>query len=677
MNSGAGDNDELGLSRAAQFTEIYRDLLEKEIFDEVHGAMTQEVGHLFILSGVSAQFCEHVFPRLVRRPADLAILPDFSIPMGRRVVCHDDWVSSESLSRDDALSTMLAGNNMVYVIDLEEKLPSWMPDKATKVIRPQFDPFALAVAALRRFYAKVGAEIRLLDMSRRETSNLDALFDGAALRGTATVSVNLPTVLAPEVFFLFRDCARRGLFSAPVLALCARWRRNPAWSPSQPIKDDGTIPSLADFPGLGTVRTRIASILSRHAAGLGDRSGILLHGPTGTGKTMLARTIAFETRRHLIAASAGTWLAAGDGSHVMRAMTHTFEEARATAPSLLFIDELDSFPNRSRNENSPYWTGIINHLLALIHGFNDRGDVLLVAATNNKLSIDPALLRPGRFGDHVLLDHPGLPARGEIVEWHARQCAGKTGISPAFDFDEAASLIGGLSPAMVAAVVQSSAHAATMAGEPMTIRHVEEAVLERQGGIGTRHAEADRLTTAVHEAGHAIALHLLGDGTAIERVSIRSQVGTLGRVTAAESWVLARTTVRRDVARGVFAMAGRVAEMLVFGFEGMSYGSLSDIESGRRYGSDLAKEGITPEGIDVLIDPENRKVLAESASNWAAFFNRCCVEILSPYVAAISSFAALLTMKEEVFGKEAHSFFNEVGVPTNIAIPFPAAELGK
>lgn len=672
MNSGAGDDDdERGLARAARFTEIYRDLLEKEIFHDVRTAMTQEVGHLFLLVGVPAQFCEHVFPRLVRKPADLGVLPDFSTPMGRRVVCHDDWVASDSPSRDDALSTMLAGNNMVYAIDLEEQLPSWMPDRATKVIRPKFDPFALAVAALRIFHGESGPELRLLDMSKKETADLDGLFDGAALRG---VPVELPSVLAPEVFFLFRDCARRGLFSAPVLALCARWRRNPTFSSARTMVDDGSIPALAGFPGLGSVRIRIAAILSRHASALGDRSGILLHGPTGTGKTMLARTIAFETRRHLITASAGTWLAEGDGSRVMRAMNRTFEEARARAPSLLFIDELDSFPNRARSENASYWTGVVNHLLALIHGFRDRGDVLLVAATNNKFGIDPALLRPGRFGDHVLLDHPGLEERTEIVEWHARRSVGGNGLSPALDFGEAADLIGGLSPAMVAAVVQSSAHAAHIAGELLTMRHIESAIIERQGGGHVRHKEADRLTTAVHEAGHAIALHLLGDGASIERASIRSEVGALGRVTASLSWMQSRSTVRRDVAWGVVAMAGRVAEMLVFGFEGMTYGNLSDIEAGRRHGSELAKEGITPEGIATLVDPEDNKALAEAASKWAAFFNHCCVEVLSPHVVAISSFAALLSAKEEVSGREAHSFFNDVGVPTNIAIPFPSDE---
>ncbi len=154
--------------------------------------------------------------------------------------------------------------------------------------------------------------------------------------------------------------------------------------------------------------------------------GILLYGPPGTGKTSFAKSLAVDSNAHFIAASLGQWQSSGHMGDLLKAMYAAFAEAKACAPSILFVDEFDSFGHRAKlsGDNAQYMLEVINAMLEAVDGATSREGVIIVAASNLPERIDPAFLRSGRLEKHVELSKPNIREREAILTHYLPEFTG-------------------------------------------------------------------------------------------------------------------------------------------------------------------------------------------------------------------------------------------------------------
>ena len=284
--------------------------------------------------------------------------------------------------------------------------------------------------------------------------------------------------------------------------------------------------------------------------------GCLLSGPPGVGKTLFARALAASCGVRLIYASYSIWLGSGSGHQgtMLRAMRESFAEAREEGPVILFIDELDSFPDRAALRHSwrTWDTQVVNALLAEMDGVQGREGVVLVAACNHLHLVDPALVRSGRLDRHIRIPLPTRAALDKILREHLG--TDLTGIE--------------LSGPAVAAVGSTGADcerfvrgARRRAREAARDMELSDLMAEIHGEE-TRRADELR-TVATHEAGHAVAICTRFPG-ALQAVSLRHADGRLGSTLSAS--IEGHTVSAEDIhGRIVCLLAGRAAEEVLLG----------------------------------------------------------------------------------------------------------------
>ena len=257
--------------------------------------------------------------------------------------------------------------------------------------------------------------------------------------------------------------------------------------------------------------------------------GVLLMGPPGTGKTLLAKALAGEAEVPFYSISGSEFIEVFVGVGASR-VRHLFETAKKNAPSIIFIDELDSV-GRTRG------TGLggghdereqtLNQILAELDGFSGREAVLVLSATNRPDVLDPALLRPGRFDRHVTLDLPDRKDRNAILKIHSK----KTPLAENIDFDEIAAGTPGFSGADLKNLVNEAAIlAARHNRQQLTREDFEEArdkvIMGTERTLAIEPDEKHRL--AVHEAGHTLVAYFLPNADALYKVSIVPHGRALG-----------------------------------------------------------------------------------------------------------------------------------------------------
>ena len=243
--------------------------------------------------------------------------------------------------------------------------------------------------------------------------------------------------------------------------------------------------------------------------------GLLLGGPPGTGKTLFARALATSCRVTLVTGSYGCWAASGSGyqGDLLKALRKAFRDAKAAAPSILFIDEVDSFADRSRVRHYPEWhVEVVNTLLAELDGVEAREGVVVVAACNRPERLDPALVRSGRLDRRIDVGKPSPAALASILREHLE------GELPGEDLGAVGQLLLGATGADVERLVRGARRRARVAGRGLAMADV----LAEAGGDEARSAE-DLRRAAVHEAGHVVAAVELGLG--FEGVTLRGAVG--------------------------------------------------------------------------------------------------------------------------------------------------------
>ncbi|WP_214367727.1 ATP-dependent zinc metalloprotease FtsH [Pseudonocardia sp. H11422] len=325
--------------------------------------------------------------------------------------------------------------------------------------------------------------------------------------------------------------------------------------------------------------------------------GVLLYGPPGTGKTLLARAVAGEAGVpfYTISGSDFVEMFVGVGASRVRDL---FEQAKQNAPCIIFVDEIDAV---GRQRGAGLGGGhdereqTLNQLLVEMDGFDARGGVILIAATNRPDILDPALLRPGRFDRQIPVGAPDLAGRKAILGVHAK---GKP-FSGDVDFDGLAKRTVGMSGADLANVINEAALlTARENGTLINGAALEEAVDRVVGGPRRKSkiiSEQEKKITAYHEGGHALAAWAMPDLEPVYKLTILPRGRTGGHALVVPEDDKGLMTRSEMIGRLVFAMGGRSAEELVF--HEPTTGASSDIDQATK----IARAMVTEYGMSARL----------------------------------------------------------------------------
>ncbi|HPI92822.1 MAG TPA: ATP-dependent zinc metalloprotease FtsH [Deltaproteobacteria bacterium] len=320
--------------------------------------------------------------------------------------------------------------------------------------------------------------------------------------------------------------------------------------------------------------------------------GILLVGPPGTGKTLLAKAVAGESGVPFFSMSGSDFVEMFVGLGAAR-VRDLFVQAKQKAPCIIFIDELDAL-GKARGIGG--MTGghdereqTLNQLLVEMDGFDSKAGVILMAATNRPEILDPALLRPGRFDRHVLVDRPDKKGREEIIRVHLRNV--KAG--PDVDLEKIAAMTPGMVGADLANLVNEAALLAVRRGRNVVgMSEFEEAVERIVAGLEKKNRlinAREREIVAHHEMGHAIVAMSLPGTDPVQKISIIPRgIAALGytmQVPTDDRFLMSRTELMNKVAT---LLGGRAAEELVF--SDVSTGAHNDLSRATDIAKSMVKE---------------------------------------------------------------------------------------
>lgn len=319
-------------------------------------------------------------------------------------------------------------------------------------------------------------------------------------------------------------------------------------------------------------------------AKLGGRTpkGVLLVGPPGSGKTLLAKATAGEAGVAFFESSGSEFVEMFVGVGAAR-VRDLFEQARTAAPAIVFIDEIDAI---GQSRGGVMSSGVneereqtLNQLLAEIDGFKTDASnpVIIMAATNRPEVLDPALLRAGRFDRQIAVNNPDLEGRRQILRIHTRSVT----LAPGFDLERAARITPGFSGADLANVINEAAlFAARRNADAITMSDFETAIervvagLERKSRVMN---EQERMTVAYHESGHALVAELVPHANPVAKISIiprgRAALGYTLQMPTEDRYLLTGAELEDQLAT---LLAGRAAELLVFG--AVSTGASDDLQ---------------------------------------------------------------------------------------------------
>ena len=322
--------------------------------------------------------------------------------------------------------------------------------------------------------------------------------------------------------------------------------------------------------------------------------GILLVGPPGTGKTMLAKAVAGESEVPFFSISGSEFVEmfVGMGAAKVRDL---FKQAKEKAPCIVFIDEIDAIGKKRGGAalgGNDEREQTLNQLLTEMDGFEDNAGVIILAATNRPESLDPALTRPGRFDRQVPVTLPDLQGRVAILKVHAA----KIKTAPSIDYDKVARMASGASGAELANIVNEAALRAVRDHRPYaTQEDMEESIEVVIAGYQKKHAiltDKEKCVVSYHEIGHALVAALASHSAPVQKITIIPRTsGALGytmQVEQGNHYLMNKEEMLDQIAT---LTGGRAAEEVVFGTS--TNGASNDIEKATR----LARAMITRYGM--------------------------------------------------------------------------------
>ena len=445
------------------------------------------------------------------------------------------------------------------------------------------------------------------------------------------------------------------------------------------VKDEKRKTTFDDVAGADEEKEELAEIVeflknpARFDA-LGARipKGVLLVGPPGTGKTMLAKAVAGEANVPFFSISGSDFVEMYVGVGASR-VRDLFDQAKKNSPSIIFIDEIDAV---GRHRGAGMGGGhdereqTLNQLLVEMDGFGANEGVIVIAATNRPDILDPALLRPGRFDRQVTVNYPDTKGRVAILKVHAK---GKP-IAPDVDFESIAHATVGFTGADLENLLNEAALLAARTGKKaITMAEIDEAALKVEVGSEKKshkmNEKAKRLT-AYHEAGHAVSNFYLDHVDPVHQISIipRGMAGgyTLHRPTEDKNY----TSKNEMLDSLVGLLGGRVAEALVIG--DVSTGASNDIERA----TEIARSMVTKYGMSDKLGPiafgdQSNEVFLGKDFNHVRNYSESVAsqideeierivkdaysrtkEILSEHIDKLHAVAQALLKEEKIDGKE-------------------------
>ena len=344
--------------------------------------------------------------------------------------------------------------------------------------------------------------------------------------------------------------------------------------------------------------------------------GILLVGPPGTGKTMLAKAVAGESNVPFFSISGSEFVEmfVGMGASKVRDL---FKQAKEKAPCIVFIDEIDAI---GQKRNSSQFGGndereqTLNQLLTEMDGFEGNTGVIILAATNRPDSLDPALTRPGRFDRRVPVELPDLKGREEILKVHAK----KVKIAPGVDFNTVARMASGASGAELANIVNEAALRAVRAGrKSVTQADLEESIevviagYQKKNSILTDH---EKCIVAYHEIGHALVAAKQSNSAPVQKITIIPRTsGALGytmQVDEGNHYLMNKAELENKIAT---LTGGRAAEEVAF--NSITTGASNDIEQATKLArAMLTRYGMSDEFDMVALETVNNQYLGGDTS---------------------------------------------------------------
>ncbi len=335
--------------------------------------------------------------------------------------------------------------------------------------------------------------------------------------------------------------------------------------------------------------------------------GILLVGPPGTGKTMLAKAVAGEANVPFFSMSGSEFVEmfVGMGASKVRDL---FKQAKEKAPCIVFIDEIDAIGKKRDGQmgGNDEREQTLNQLLTEMDGFEGNTGVIILAATNRPESLDPALTRPGRFDRRVPVELPDLQGREEILKVHAK----KIRVDQGADFRQIARMASGASGAELANIVNEAALRAVRDGrQQATQSDLEESIEVVIAGYQKKNAiltDQEKWTVAYHEIGHALVAAKQSQSAPVQKITIIPRTsGALGytmQVEEGNRYLMTREEIENKIATYT---GGRAAEEVAFGT--VSTGAANDIEQATK----LARAMVTRYGMSEDFD----MVALETVSN--------------------------------------------------------------
>ena len=344
--------------------------------------------------------------------------------------------------------------------------------------------------------------------------------------------------------------------------------------------------------------------------------GILLVGPPGTGKTMLAKAVAGESQVPFFSISGSEFVEmfVGMGASKVRDL---FSQAKEKAPCIVFIDEIDAIgQKRSGGQygGNDEREQTLNQLLTEMDGFDDNSGVIILAATNRPESLDPALTRPGRFDRRVPVELPDLKGREEILKVHAR----KIKLAENVDFSTVARMASGASGAELANIVNEAALRAVRDGRKLvTQADLEESIETVIAGYQKKNAiltDREKWIVSYHEIGHALVAARQTHSAPVQKITIIPRTsGALGytmQVEEGNHYLMSREEIENKIATFT---GGRAAEEVVFG--SVTTGASNDIEQATKLArAMLTRYGMSDEFGMVALETVTNQYLGGDAS---------------------------------------------------------------
>lgn len=381
--------------------------------------------------------------------------------------------------------------------------------------------------------------------------------------------------------------------------------------------------------------------------GIRPPRGALLYGPPGTGKTRSALAIASEMGATIYSLSGSEFVEMFVGVGASR-VRELFEKARKTAPSLIFIDEIDSIAKKRSNGpvGNEERESTLNELLKQMNGIQENEDVFLIGATNRMDMLDEAILRPGRFDYRIYIGLPDLKGRREIVDIHSKGKALSEEVKTKLDY--IASSTAGFSGAQIEGIFNDAAKMALREGRNIIeMEDIDKAVdiliLGNQRNVHLYQYQQRRI--AIHEAGHAVVT-CITDPQSIRKLTVTPRGQALGYMASfgREVEFLTTSELLNEVKK---CLGGGVAEQIFFGEH--SNGVSGDVEQAKQLLEHMVKSGMEPKHFRLQFKKEEQE---EMMRTWYAKAYSDTVEILSKHKEAVQRLADTLLEQKTLNGDD-------------------------